>query len=143
MVFKKIQEFNNQVLTSNPDLSFSPDQLENLIARINANKIATTFNGDDWMILSRMVYQWPQELRFPGIDLFRLIVLETSAPLSFSKTIIQSLFPILDAFKGEKSQEPNVMLIFRLYANMFAQKDSFEEIREWENEVIEINVGPN
>jgi hypothetical protein len=98
-------------------------RLGNIASNLNGGTIRKSFTIEDWEMLSKMIFQWPDANKFPGIDLLRLIVLHSPAPLAFQTDLLSRLLPILTCVMHNKSQETIAMLIIRVYCNAFAQNE--------------------
>ncbi|RKO92460.1 WD40-repeat-containing domain protein [Blyttiomyces helicus] len=77
-------------------------------------------------LIRRVAFEWPAAMRFPGLDILRLTILATPAPLE-STTFLADLveaggFARLTGAggSGEKADETNAMLALRVLANAFA-----------------------
>ncbi|XJO78809.1 hypothetical protein BDV3_003193 [Batrachochytrium dendrobatidis] len=128
----KILQLNSEIEKSMEfgEVCMKPEQekhLEKLVLRIEAGKL-DDFDATDFKILSLLAFEWPEAHRFPGIDLFRVVVLHTTAPLQLDSDFVFTILraaqlPVQDVTLLTKSQETTVMLALRALSNLFSKAD--------------------
>ncbi len=90
--------------------------------------------------IERVSFEWPENTRFPGLDLIRLICLNTCALFTISDGLffskLNSAFDNINS-SLDKSNETNIMLTLKVFCNMFSIKDSINIIFEAKEKVLE------
>ncbi|KAJ3322619.1 prephenate dehydrogenase (NADP(+)) [Boothiomyces sp. JEL0866] len=121
----KIEQFNQEsvsrVLSSTELIS-----LKNLVDSVEKGTVSKTYSSTDAELLNTLIFIWPEDKRFPGIDLLRLIVLQTPKVVEYAPIIMDSLWNSLGDLSSStlaKQTETNLMLVLRTYANSFAHSD--------------------
>ncbi|KAI8923447.1 WD40-repeat-containing domain protein, partial [Entophlyctis helioformis] len=131
-VLTKILQLNGEMEKSMDysELSINADQerhLEKLIQNIESGKLGG-FGAAEFKLLSQIALDWPEQYRFPGIDLMRVTVLYTKFPTQADSDFIGSILraaglPVEPSATLSKAQETNAMLAVRTLTNLFAQPD--------------------
>ncbi|KAI9330415.1 WD40-repeat-containing domain protein [Obelidium mucronatum] len=127
-----------RVLTAD-DLS----TLSSLLDLIEAgkDKVASSLNQRYWDVVSKIAYEWPESVRFPGIDIIRVSVLYSSAPLSMGGA---DLLPKLLNSAGltnsfaEVGSETNKMLAMRAIANFVGTKEGIEYMYKNRQTIVDV-----
>jgi hypothetical protein len=83
-----------------------------------------------------MIYHWPESSKFPSIDLLRLVVLQSAAPITFQKDVLDTLVPWLRCTPQNKAQETISMLVMRVFCNAFAVSEYIPSIDRLKTDVL-------
>jgi hypothetical protein len=83
-----------------------------------------------------MIQHWPESSKFPAIDLLRLVVLQSSAPIAFQKDLLDALVPWLKCTPQNKTQETISMLVMRVFCNAFAVTEYIPIIERLKADVL-------
>ncbi|KAJ3262722.1 hypothetical protein HDU77_000238 [Chytriomyces hyalinus] len=126
----KITQLNGDPVKIN-GLTLSSDEqsvLSSLIDSIDGgkDKLAKNFNDRSWSVLSKLAFEWPESVRFPGIDLIRICVLYSASPLllegdNFIPKLLQAA-DLTNAF-NQAGVEANKMLCIRALSNLVGTQD--------------------
>nr|CAG8451216.1 2161_t:CDS:10 [Entrophospora candida] len=140
-ILKKFNQFNNEL----KDVSLSSEEfaiLENLTKFLQNPdpKLASSPEREkEFLIIKKALTLWPSNYLFPGIDLLRLLSLYTSIPAQYSDEkgsivkFIESVIGISSWVGDEqlsKEKETNLMLYFKVLANLFDSKEGRDVIRK-------------
>ncbi|KAJ3276075.1 hypothetical protein HDV01_006245 [Terramyces sp. JEL0728] len=118
----KIEQFNNEGVPKSLSVA-ELATVKNLIDSIEKSTLSQTYSSADADLLNTLLFEWPVEKRFPGIDLLRLAISQTPKVVEFAPTIMDSLWSSLGEINAQplpKHTETNLMLVIRCYANAFA-----------------------
>ncbi|KAJ3258094.1 prephenate dehydrogenase (NADP(+)) [Boothiomyces macroporosus] len=133
----KIEQFNQEVpkVLSGSELT----TLRALIDSVEKGTVSQSYSKSDADILNTLVFSWPEDKRFPGIDLLRLVILQTHKVVEYAPMIMDSLWNSVGDLSGSplpKATETNLMLVLRSYANSFAHPGIANQISEAKELII-------
>jgi phospholipase A-2-activating protein len=92
---------------------------------------SVAFSDAQLQAVIKIGLDWPEDFRFPGLDLLRLMVLLSpqlyqGPHANIPQALATSVIPASDDGTLSKEQQVNLMLALRFFANMFAQKEGIE-----------------
>ncbi|KAF0360437.1 phospholipase A-2-activating protein [Gigaspora margarita] len=124
---QQIESTNNTVLTSQEITTL--ENLAKFLQNPQANSGSNNDRQQEFIVIRKIITQWPFENRFPGIDLLRLQILYTPIPAQYvenDNNIIHLLINSAsmnswskDQDTPTKDQETNMMLGLRALTNLF------------------------
>jgi len=145
-VVAKILEFNTQ-LPAGTNLTLDIAQT-NLVKKIAetleqaAQYNAVSFGGAQFEIFDKLL-SWPSELRFPGLDLFRVFVLHPSAAAFYSSRanfVEELLFAgclLVSGDTSSKATQNNQMLALRAISNLFKYEAGRKLLETKKSQVVD------
>ena len=129
-VLQKIKQINQEF--NNGELPLSDSELvilDKIITAIDTNGIKATIGETEWNILSKICYSWPVEKCFPGLDVLRVVVAESSIPVAQPEFLnFERFFDFKNT--AEQLLQTNAMLICRVLANSFPHKLKTTELQQ-------------
>ncbi len=137
-ILTKIIQFNAEVEKSMDYGSYALqtdqvarlEQLTKALEGATAKTFSPIFTEEDLQILAKMATRWPDQYRFPCLDLLRLSVVYS--PLAFkaqggalAKDLIEKSagFPLNADSVPSKWDEANMMFVLRFLTNMFGSNE--------------------
>jgi phospholipase A-2-activating protein len=89
----------------------------------NPAAASANFTASDYHLLVKLV-NWPPAERFPGLDLLRLAVADSSVPaetpLASGETVLNLLAQQAELGSAKTARDANLMLGYRAVANLYA-----------------------
>ncbi|KAI8644225.1 WD40-repeat-containing domain protein [Parasitella parasitica] len=145
-VVNKIRSLNKEI---SAEIKLSEEELESLTSSAlflkdpMASGMTAANYGSGLLALIKMANEWPQEKRFPALDLIRLFALY--APENLAAAVSERNIPALLMKAGGLSaddvapfNETNAMLAYRGLANLFNQEAGRQLIYERRNIVADM-----
>ncbi|KAJ3027276.1 UNVERIFIED_CONTAM: hypothetical protein HDU68_004141 [Siphonaria sp. JEL0065] len=132
------QKIDGRVLSAD-ELS-AVNSLLNLIEG-GKEKVSSSLNDRYWGAVSKIAYEWPEAVRFPGIDLIRITILYSAAPLSFGGSdLLPKLLHSADLANSftQIGNETNKMLVLRAVANLVGTKEGAEYLYKNRQSVVDV-----
>ncbi|KAI8902774.1 WD40-repeat-containing domain protein [Globomyces pollinis-pini] len=143
-ILNKTDQLNNELLkdASQSNLVLKPEQLlqiKNLADRLDRGSVDVA--PSEWEMLHKIAFEWPESSRFPGIDILRLVALKSQTLIKLSNgTLTQKLWASLGDFKTQttisKTLETNLMLVIRVFCNLFAQNETLGLLYAEKNNIL-------
>ncbi|KAI8611923.1 WD40-repeat-containing domain protein [Chytriomyces sp. MP71] len=139
----KIIHLNADVSKLN-DLVLNTEELgalSSLVEIIEAGrkKVGASLDARVWAVLSKVAFQWPESLRFPGIDLIRICVLYSPMPVSLEGDgLISKLLHaagLTSAFEKVEN-DVNKMLALRAITNLVGTPEGIDALYKARQMVI-------
>jgi phospholipase A-2-activating protein len=128
---KKIRELNQELLTTDKEISLNPTELSilsSLSSNLSSGATATSASITGGLDLAlKLTTTWPYPSRLPGLDLLRLLAIapETATYTNSRGMNIVSLLEQSIVDNGPPA-ENNVMLAIRTFANLFDSAEGRE-----------------
>jgi len=92
---------------------------------------ASTFTQGELAVFQKLL-SWPENLRFPGLDLLRSFVLHPNVAKNWANNAAFVPFLLQQGLSAKANSPTNIMLGARVFANMFSNSD-FENLL-WNNQ---------
>ncbi|ORX94957.1 PFU-domain-containing protein [Basidiobolus meristosporus CBS 931.73] len=142
-VFNKISSLNDDLVSKQQtDISLSNDELQVLRSAVDQLTNAKAVDLAMLQVICKISSQWPAEIRFPGLDLLRLCVLdpESQKLLSQQCNLVEFLIQCtgVQAWTAgalSKEQEINLMFGLRTLVNLFASPEGKKLTFDLRNQV--------
>ncbi|KAJ3069229.1 hypothetical protein HDU98_007711 [Podochytrium sp. JEL0797] len=124
----------------------STDELSTLNAlldliELGKDTVSNSLNERYWGPVSKVAFEWPEAVRFPGIDLIRICALYSPAPIALSGT---DFLPKLMHAAGLATpftavgSETNKMLCMRTIANLVGTAEGYEYVYKNRQTIVDI-----
>nr|ODO04023.1 phospholipase A-2-activating protein [Cryptococcus depauperatus CBS 7855] len=136
----KIEQFNNEFKTSSPTMVLSIEEentLKDIYAFLNlsvatlpdSEAVTGEENFDPAKILA-LVAKWPEDKRFPFIDIVRVLAATSPKFGSHSPHSLLAASSLSEPWTPSKSRETNTLLALRALANLFNLKKGREVVTQ-------------
>ncbi|KAK9719756.1 WD repeat protein Lub1 [Basidiobolus ranarum] len=143
-VFSKISGLNADLIAKQrSDIALNDDELQILRSAIDNLTNSKAVDLPMLQVICKISSQWPLEIRFPGLDMLRLSVLnsESLTLLSQQCNIVDFLVQCTNILSWEagalsKEHEINLMFGFRTLVNLFSSPEGKQIVFEQRNQVV-------
>ncbi|CAG8706467.1 1987_t:CDS:10, partial [Dentiscutata erythropus] len=143
---QQIEATNSAVLTSQEITTL--ENLARFLQNPQANSRSNNDRQQEFIVIHKIITQWPFESRFPGIDLLRLQILYTPIPAQYvenDSNVINLLINSTgmnswskDHDTPTKDQETNMMLGLRALTNLFNVEEGKRIIKREASTIIDM-----
>ncbi|KAJ3286669.1 hypothetical protein HDU79_006312 [Rhizoclosmatium sp. JEL0117] len=136
----KIQQLNNDSAKiegnslSSEDLSALNSLLD--LIDLGKDKLVKSWNDRYWGPVRKIAFEWPEAVRFPGIDLIRILSLYTSPESELLPKLLHAA-GLTTAF-SQIGNETNKMLAMRAVANLVGTKEGAEYLYKSRQSVVDV-----
>jgi len=118
-IHSKILEFNGKVTNDLAIDSSQQQELASIVAILsNTALFGTSSFSDSNIELIQKMFRWPEELRFPVLDLIRMMLTHSDGAARLA-SVSQFLHAVIETNLKPNNSAPNQMLAFRIIANSF------------------------
>ena len=119
VIFKKLQEFNQQLVDDGQkDLSLNPSDIELLESTISSIEKGGAINPSGIDLIVKSATVWPQEKRLPALDLLRLLFADGPSILYLARNSILQVLADSGVFENTAVIN-NTMMAIRALSNIF------------------------
>lgn len=122
-------QFNEQLKKENHSLAISGSEVTALTNMMNTlsektKYHVTSFSDLEYGVLISKLLHWPPQVRFPALDILRLVALHPDGSRKLKKE--KNLLEIIDTAAFQETPLPPKMMGLRLYSNLFQWGNTFE-----------------
>lgn len=123
-----------------PTQSSEVETVTGLLKNVSSSTSRIAFSEGQVDAVLKVALQWPEHVRFPGLDILRLMVLVSPEPYrgahaEVPSILLRSVTPSSPETPLSKDQEINLMLVLRFFANAFALKEGLDMISQMSSSV--------
>jgi len=123
------------------DLALSETEmtvLETTIKTLDSGNSSSGLKEDEWKVLAKIAFEWPEGSRFPGIDLVRLSILHTGATKEINSGLLDKILQcVSNSSSLTKTQEIDTMLSLRAFCNVFAHPECIPHLDQYRSHILD------